>query len=465
MRLRVQTFANNEVRISRQSDLARPPLHSDTSQQKYATKCAIASQQSIYLGKALDTLLNESGVYKQAAIPTAIQLDLFGNNKVLAKENIVTKVLPEKYKALTITPDGRYVVSLEPTEKLVKQRDRVLDIISDSQRGTLKHSDYGQTQSKKQFTKLARHRVLEAGAVVDRLGMKDSSSLLTLTLPGSTSEAQDALARWSGWIVNRQTQYLRRDRRFKDVYWFFVWEWQKRGALHQHWCVSAPTYELAREASMKLKSAWYLCLDEIGEKEGIDMYQKEGGFISWRLFPKQWVWNEQRVKKSVAAYFSKYASKAATDPKDKPDMYSKKLNYPSAWFGCSANIKKARKAYSLDFSLHYIHPFEAEILRHSLIAELYKFGVISSYAYQFEARSVKYQTVFCDGETEIYYISPAQFVGVVNSIRGQFQQGGNRVYKASPIQWELHRARQMRDSDSLPSSPFNPDYGKIKLFR
>lgn len=465
MRLRIQTFANNEVRISRQSDLIDPPLRGDTAKEKRLLRYGQALVQNANINTAIKHLLENHPRVEKVVHPTFVQLSLFGDDIVVGRQNNEYKLLPHSYKVVNTLPDGRLYVKEAPTDNLLKEFGRTLDIISESQRSPKKHSMYGMTQKPKVFSKLARHRLLEAGAVVDKLGLKDSSSLLTLTLPGGTPEAKDALARWSGWIVNRQTQFLRRDKRLKNCHWFFVWEWQKRGALHQHWCVSADTYELAQLATLAMKDAWYKCLDEISMKEGIDMYLKEGGSNSWKHSPDKWVWNEQKVKKDVGRYFAKYASKEVAYTKEQQKTCKRKVYFPSRWFGSSANIKKACKAYRMDFSLHRINPLEAEVLRHELLEILSNAGITQQYEYQFEARSKTSETVFCYGTTEVLYVTPSKFDGVVSTIKRLFSKAGSGVFASAPIQWSLHLARQVKNDDTLPGLKLDRDYGRHILYR
>jgi hypothetical protein len=494
MRLRLQAFINNEFRVSVQSDNPKRKKMSDTPSIKRNAKYATAIEKVQHLDKCLAKLLEESPDQVRHKNVEGLQMSLFDKPSEVGVSYSVSSVLPKRYKCLSELPDGRFVVSNRSTDELLRERQRHLDIISESQGTDSKHSSYGEKQSPKQFTKTARHRLLEAGAAVDLLGLKDSSSLLTLTLPGGTYEAKDALARWSGWIVNRQTQRLRDDSRFKDVYWFFVWEWQGRGALHQHWCVSAPTYEIAKDASMALKSAWYICLDEIGYNEGIDMYMRAGYMHSWKSYPKMWVWDEQKVKKSVGSYFAKYASKQSTAKTEKSDLATRKMYFPSRWFGSSRSIKSVCKDYRLDFSLHNITKVEAGRLSDFLIAELESYSITQRFNYEFEAiiksnkSRVSYcketdkrtgelscnyeltakretlETVACFGRTEILYISPTEFVGCFRSLADWVCPFDSGIFPRSALHWQLQFSREkMIPQDALGSEGYLK-YGSLVLF-
>lgn len=494
MRLKVQTFINNEFRISVQSDNPKPKKVSDTASIKRNTKRAIASQKVQHLDRALSKLLSESPETIKEKIYDSTQLGfLAGSTEHTVSYNVIS-VLPKTYKCLTELPDGRFVVKNVSTDELLKERQRNLDIISESQPTRKKKHSFGEKQRPKAFTKTARHRLLEAGAAIDLLGLKKSSSLLTLTLPGGTPEAKQALANWSGWIVDRQTQYLRRHPVLKNCYWFFVWEWQDRGALHQHWCVSAPTYELAQEASFKLKDAWYQCLKEIGIRENIDMFMKEGRRRTWKSKPHKWIWNEQQVKKSVGSYFAKYASKEYAFTGKKGDVGNRKCYFPSRWFGSSSNIKKLCKSYRVEFSLHNITKQEASYCKNLLIAELERYNITQRFKYDFEvmpdnvkkvitynkevdkktgelnkiyelkASEANVKQCYCYGTTEILYVNPAQFVGAFSTFGGWISPARSGVHPRTDIAWQLHSFRKSRLGITLWLEDDYRRYGELRVF-
>lgn len=205
----------------------------------------------------------------------------------------------------------------ESYESLVSQKRRALDIISKNQQAKKTERSWGKPQKLKRFTLNAKQQILEAGAVVDRDCGADSSFELTLTIPGSGYEVYRVVSEWSGWIVNRQTQVIRRlEAKGIQVYWFFVWEHQKRGALHQHWCVAIPENPmLADWLARQIRRKWWDLLEELSEKTSIDLFAKKGSFGTWRHSPEVWQSSISPIRKSVAAYFSKYASKNADTSK------------------------------------------------------------------------------------------------------------------------------------------------------
>lgn len=265
--------------------------------------------------------------------------------------------------------DSLQVVQSNYSE-LAQQCQALLDIIKKSQQCRPKHASYGRVQSVKRFTAAAKQCILEAGAVVDKHTERSCQRELTLTIPGSGWEIYDVVSRWSGWIINRMTQVIRRlEQEGYELYWFFVWEHQKRGALHQHWCVAShESPEFTHNICRLLLAKWYQLLEELSVKTGIDLFKKKGSFGTWRHSPKKWQYNIAPIRKGVARYFSKYCSKNSETSKynsrrrtakarlkaNDSDRSCKRPVYsfcPSRYWGCNSRIKKLRSDYRVTVSL------------------------------------------------------------------------------------------------------------------
>lgn len=166
---------------------------------------------------------------------------------------------------------------------------------------------HGKISTRNTFTRYARQRLREAGAVIDS-GPLSSCVFLTGTLPGSTTEACAALAGWSGWAIQTVEQWLR-DKCPNSVY-FGVWEYQRRGALHIHLCVRTSSKLEADNIKALWKARWILILDGIAEKSGVDVYaRKDGG--TWKWDKEEVRVDAQTVEKSVGNYLSKYLTKGS----------------------------------------------------------------------------------------------------------------------------------------------------------
>lgn len=460
MRLRLQAFINNEIRITCGSDLFTPPRMGDKSEQRKTETYAHQHQLYINAKKAIRKLYNEQSVTKSVTVADAYQLTIDGKSEPINQHQKTYKTFPKEYKTVQELPNGRLIVVKEPIETLFSKARCALDLISKSQQPVKKHDTWGKPQKPKAFTKNARHKLLECGEAIDKLGLKDSSSLLTLTLPGGTPEAKDALARWSGWIVNRQLQIIRRHPRSKEIYWFFVWENQARGALHQHWCVASPDYDLSKEISHSLAGCWFSLLFELGTIEQIDMFQREGNKGSWKDRWDKWVWDEQRVEKSVAKYFAKYASKGVSSDKKGEDNVRINQSYPSRWFGSGKNLKEVCKAWRIDFSIVNIHKDEVEYLKSILIDLISDYGIVKKYAYSFQAIDRETKYVFNSGETEILYIDANKYVDCFAELNQQLSPNREAYTVKTPFHWNLQFCREVDYPENVFGNNFDSRLGE-----
>jgi hypothetical protein len=250
------------------------------------------------------------------------------------------------------------------------------------------------------FTKNARHRLLEAGAIVDKFCGLNAYEI-TCTLPGSTRESMRLLAENTGWIMNELTQIIRRA---KCKYWFYVWEYQKRGALHLHMLVADPVQSMENLA-VKLQSRWWGLLKLLSSRTGRDAFgRKTGG--SWSKAPIRWQSHIAPIQKSVAAYFSKYAGKGSS-----PFLKSGTANQPfcpSRWWGCSTEIKDqikvGRQRYTLTTSSSTSHKIKAYL--HSMLQDA---DMIRRYDYSFDLGKTANGTVLGCGDVCVRYYNDAGF--------------------------------------------------------
>ena len=197
----------------------------------------------------------------------------------------------------------RSKVALAPQAPLLVCSDFLQDPISKGYKGP--RPGYGLLPSDKSLTRLAKRRLREFGALVDQGGL-EKCVFITGTLPGSTLDAQRALAQWTSWLTSRLSQWFRD--RFPGAVYFGVWEHQKRGALHLHVCVRTQTPQEATRLKVAWKKRWISLLDGVSNRSGVDLFARKEG-DTWQK--KRWIvrTDAQIVEKSVARYLSKYTSK------------------------------------------------------------------------------------------------------------------------------------------------------------
>lgn len=249
------------------------------------------------------------------------------------------------------------------------------------------------------FNKNARHRILEGGAVLDKMCGKNVVEV-TLTLPGSTDEAMESLSKYSGWIMNRLTQIVRRSDAITG--WFYVWEFQDRGALHLHFAIGASTLAEAMRLAKEIECKWFKLLLEIKDKNDVDLFERRYGG-TWRNKPQKWQSHVQPVYKSVAAYFSKYCGKQSFDGPKAVNRFC-----PARWWGSSSSVKRgiedARYRISIEVSLPNV-PKAITFLRDVLSS----FEPIKRYRYEFDLGQSANGTILGGGEREIFYFDDERF--------------------------------------------------------
>lgn len=185
------------------------------------------------------------------------------------------------------------------------------------------------------FTRQARHRILEGAAIIERrcLGHR-RGVFVTATLPGSTDAAYSALSRGSGYITNRLLQCIRRSEWVES--WFYVWELQKRGALHLHLFIEFKSEEKWLSLCEPLATAWYSALEAIGLESRCCMFEHGDG--NKCTTSEYWRFDYQIARKSVGGYISKYVSKEADQGQVERNQGGVRLYYPRRWHGMSRNL-------------------------------------------------------------------------------------------------------------------------------
>lgn len=340
---------------------------------------------------------------------------------------------------------------------LSSARKSLLDIISKSQHPPKKHSTWGQKQSIKRFTSSAKQKILEAGAVIDKHVGVSNSYELTLTVPGSGWDVYNVVSRWSGWIVNRMTQVVRRlGKKGIPCYWFFVWEHQKRGALHQHWCIAIPDEPMLCDwVCRQLRAKWFDLLEELSVKTGIDLFKKRGLSGTWRNSPGVWQSSITPVRKSVAAYFSKYCSKnvRTSDYNNRRRAYQTSKNVvgdnkndkcgvaslcPSRYWGSSSRVKRLCDYYRVTICFDLADSREGDFICKTIRGWL---SIVSDklteVSRRFKAVAPDTGFVYCSGwEQRIWFEA-----NVMNRIHAMFQ----RIHASA----RLHGCNEGITSDSL----------------
>jgi hypothetical protein len=158
------------------------------------------------------------------------------------------------------------------------------------------------------FSTNGRRRLMRAGAVLDSLTeTPDQVLFCTGTLPGSTYESKLAIAAWSGWVVHAVKAWMAK--RVPSKHDMYVWEFQKRGALHLHYAILVKDESTRKRIISEWKSQWERIIDGISRRSGVDCWRKNSDYT--HAIDKSVLQADcQECTKSIARYLSKYVSKS-----------------------------------------------------------------------------------------------------------------------------------------------------------
>ncbi len=182
----------------------------------------------------------------------------------------------------------------------------------------------------------AKRQLIRSGAALESVATPEECVFLTGTLPGSTPSAFEAIAAYSGYIVNNLKAWIAKHVKAKLD--FYCWEYQKRGALHLHYCVHVASGADRDRIVGGFRGWWINTLHSVGERASVDLFRKNSS--------KTWLSDTSKVRavaeicrKSPARYLSKYLSKSAT-----PSRGAARAFTPSRWWGTSRPLKNLLKS-------------------------------------------------------------------------------------------------------------------------
>ena len=214
---------------------------------------------------------------------------------------------------------------------------------------------FGGLPRKTRFGLNAKRGLLRAGGAVDKLIKSPNEVIfLTGTLPGSTPEAIQTLARYSSFAIHRLKAWINKYIPQKKD--FYVWELQRRGALHLHYAVVCPQQPIRARIIAGFASQWGRILASISEQSGVDVFARADGG-SWRDRPDKWRFDAQEVRRSVAGYLSKYCGKDSGKTADGVKAYA-----PTRWWGVSRPLLEFCRELSGKVYIEFRHYKEAEFL-------------------------------------------------------------------------------------------------------
>lgn len=288
--------------------------------------------------------------------------------------------------------------------------DDPLDLNKHLQRGKEIRSGYGIRPLPISFSRHTGQKIREAGAAIDILCQGDPrrARVITLTLPSKHKRAYQEISNYSAYIVNRLFQPIRREQTISG--WFFVWEYQKRGALHLHICFHNQDRLLSYKLGEKIVEQWYKILDWIQEKTKTPMFAQSGkGFCKVAKFEAKSV--NQTMRKGCGAYFSKYAAKTSNKKQTK-ELRRNAQKYPvTRFYGSSDSVKLIIKEYSFELIIDTTEE-EIEKVKKEWELRIRGFDIVKEYEYSW-SKSIAYmqiEYIVTAGSKRVFYLHACNYL-------------------------------------------------------
>jgi len=287
---------------------------------------------------------------------------------------------------------------------------------------------YGLTPTVKNFSHKAGQKIRECGAAIDILcaGRPEKCRVVTLTLPASGDDAYRALSDWSGYATNRLLQIIRKEK--DDRYhWFYVWEHQKRGALHMHLCLYHEEGETSRKLGEELVLKWRGILCDIGRRCSVDLLFSKGFGRVVASSEMQSI--NQEMRKGCGAYFSKYAAKTshARDYREVEDVNTRNARSypPSSFWGRSQNLAKLCQSHSFSYRYEGMTSDDSELLQCEALEVLSQFDILIQHSFQFK-KELNYEgngrLTIAEGESHVFYVNPSDYQHILAHMKFLFEK-------------------------------------------
>lgn len=203
---------------------------------------------------------------------------------------------------------------------------------------------YGAEPRNTPFSVRGRRMLVRTGALIGKNRYQHPVLFLTGTLPGSTSDAMKALSDYSALVVHELLTHIPRLFQGKpsDCRWLWVWEHQKRGALHWHCVLECPSTAAADLVMKGFKPLWIRVLELVGRKAAVDIAARDGGGTHAGNYDV-WQVDVQVAEKRPDRYLSKYVSKGSTVTN---------AFYPTRWYGINRRLHNELRDSIEHFETH-----------------------------------------------------------------------------------------------------------------
>ena len=251
---------------------------------------------------------------------------------------------------------------------------------------------YGATPKPRAFSLYARRQIARSGGCFSPAG-EGRTVFLTGTIPGGTREAFQAVADWSSWIVHQLQREIPEviDELASNLKSIWVWEFQRRGALHWHGVYECKTTQQARLLINSFAGIWVRTMRGVAARSGVDIAKRRGRG-TWKNREDLWRTDAQLAQKDPSRYLAKYLSK---DP-GKGGKAS--IPYPTRWFQCSRALLNDLKGRILTWFTSAPKPQGGGEVSDTDLSRLEVFNELSEHTVSFGCQ-------FNAGVSIVFYIS------------------------------------------------------------
>lgn len=213
-----------------------------------------------------------------------------------------------------------------------------LDIRSDFRTVRIDCNAHNHRRTK--FGRYAQTRIIRAAGALDKLDSDPTHYLfLTATLPSDSDWAKWAIAEDAHHLIDGFKSWL--SKRHKSRYEFYVWEHQRRQALHFHYCIHVPDPHVREGIMRDFRGEWIRLLEGMEKRTGISAWGKHAA-LDYEHKYEILQTKAEIVYSSVSQYMAGYCSNGKN--KHSKDDYIP--YYPKRWFGVSRGLSALIREHS-----------------------------------------------------------------------------------------------------------------------
>jgi hypothetical protein len=191
-----------------------------------------------------------------------------------------------------------------------------------------------------------------------------------------------------------------------------------------HICVFHDDSQISLEIGEKLCGKWRDILSDLSEETGIDLLFSKGFNRTCELSDMQL--DNQAMRLSCGAYFSKYASKTSNrNSKDINSINARKYP-PSTFWGRDRELARMCELESYSFSYEGIDDADSESLNREAFEIISQYTSVLSHSFGFKKEielSAKHgggSLTICEGYTEVFYFSPKDYEQIREALKSHF---------------------------------------------